>query len=206
MRVGPLLTCGWPGLSRAWYRGDCVALAVATGFAGLFNVAVFGTFIWPEFLSAAAHRLVWLGVAGFWSVGVWVSWRHLPSLLRQRGDVANQDLFIRAQGEYLRGNWFEVESLLNKLLALDADDVDAHLMRASLYRHTRRVDEAERQLRLVEQLQGAETWRLEIEQERLWLDRMRSEQVADPAASETGRDGGEAKPAAAIESGPNAGY
>ena len=39
-------------------------------------------------------------------------------------------------GEYLRGAWFEAETLFGRLVAQDQRDVDARLMLASLLRHT----------------------------------------------------------------------
>ena len=44
--------------------------------------------------------------------------------------------------EYLRGNWLEAESLLQRLIRESARDFDVHLLLATLYRRTRRYDEA----------------------------------------------------------------
>jgi cytochrome c-type biogenesis protein CcmH/NrfG len=72
-------------------------------------------------------------------------------------------------GEYLKGAWFEAESLLGKLVAQDHRDVDARLMLASLLRHTRRPLEARRQLDELQRLEKAEKWQVEIERERQLL-------------------------------------
>ena len=108
-------------------------------------------------------------------------------------------MFIRAQGEYLRGNWWTAQTLLEQLLALDRADVEAQLMLAALYRHTERPGTASRRLRFLEQLAGADTWRLEIEKERMLLERLDAERLdtesdemqAAPCRTNTAESSGE---------------
>jgi predicted Zn-dependent protease len=75
------------------------------------------------------------------------------------------DRFDQALDGYLKGNWIEAERLLGGLLRRDDRDVDARLMLATLLRHTRRFDEATRELNRLVRLEGAQKWALEIRRE-----------------------------------------
>jgi len=79
-----------------------------------------------------------------------------------------EGLFIRAQTEYLNRHWLEAEELLLKLLACRERDAEAHLMLATLYRHTGRVAESGECLTRLERLDGGDRWAVEIARER-WL-------------------------------------
>jgi cytochrome c-type biogenesis protein CcmH/NrfG len=81
-------------------------------------------------------------------------------------------LFVRAQTEYLKGHWFEAETLLGQLLEEQDSDVDAQLMLATLYRRTRRVEDGQSKLKVLERMDGAEKWALEMAREREMLDRL----------------------------------
>jgi len=109
-------------------------------------------------------------------------------MLGRQPDKASEDLFIQAQTEYLKGHWCEAESLLRKLVN-EAQDVDAHLSLAALYRQTNRCDEARSVLRMLERFDGAEKWRFEIERERLLLERSRLSREADGASREEREQG-----------------
>ena len=56
--------------------------------------------------------------------------------------------------------------LLSQVLRWNSGDVEAHLMLATLYRHTERREKAIGQLRVLERLADAERWREEIRAER----------------------------------------
>ena len=69
-------------------------------------------------------------------------------------------------------------------------DVDAHLLLASLLRHTKRLNEAREQLQRLERLDGAEKWQMEIGREHLRLDDLENEvSEAAPDASDDTADG-----------------
>ncbi len=76
-----------------------------------------------------------------------------------------KDLFPRALGEYLRGNWYAVETLCHQMLRAEARDVDARLLLASTLRHAGRRDEARLWLDELGRFEDAAKWELEIEQE-----------------------------------------
>lgn len=181
MRWASPLTCFWPGLSRLWLRGDWRGLITATAFAGLLNFALMASFIRPELVATPIKVTVWLLVAGFWIVATrrqlgrrteFVATEHG---LRQT-DVED-DLFRQVQTEYLKGHWFEAETLLQRLLESCDEDVEARLMLATLYRHTRRLDEAEQQLQQLSQLDVERRWQEEIENEKQLLARLVQERA-----------------------------
>ncbi len=193
------LRCLWPGLTRLGSRGEWLALSSALVFAGLLQVAVTVTFFWPATVNPRSVKVIWLVLATVWITGLWSGYDDIAAATRRFSDARLQDLFIRAQGEYLRGNWWTAQTLLEQLLALDRTDVEAQLMLAALYRHTERPESARRRLRFLEQLAGADTWRLEIEKERMLLERLDAERLdaesdemqAAPCRTNTAESSGE---------------
>ena len=169
------LRCLWPGLTRLGSRGEWLALSSALVFAGLLQVAVTVTFFGQATVNPRSVKVIWLVLATVWIAGLWSGYDDLAAATRRFSDERLQDLFIRAQGEYLRGNWWTAQTLLEQLLALDRADIEAQLMLATLYRHTERPEAARRRLRFLEQLAGADGWRLEIEKERMLLERLDAE-------------------------------
>ncbi len=101
----------------------------------------------------------------------------MPALLRVPSPELLEDLFARAQGEYLKGNWFECEVAINRLLEEKPDDVDARLLLASLLRRLGHGEEARQRLRELATLEGAGKWQLEIARE--W--QLLSKTSTDPA-------------------------
>jgi len=160
------LTVVWPGLPQIWLRGEWSGLMLAGGFSALLNLAVVATWGWTELLSPPLRVLAWGGVVLFWTVSIVTSIVQMPRLLRVPAMDVSEDLFRTAQGEYLRGNWFEAELALNRLLEHDPADVDAHLMLAALLRRIGQADEASQRLRRLATLEGAGKWQLEIARER----------------------------------------
>jgi hypothetical protein len=179
----------WPGLPQLWFEGAWSGLALAFGFALLVNFLLVASLIWVELIAPTVLALGWLAIALIWvGSGIFVAWtgglRDSSAAVQTR-----DDLFRTALGEYLKGAWFEAETLLGRLLALDNRDVDARLMLASLLRHTRRPLEARRQLDELERLEKAARWQAEIDHERQLLKRLEAVLPAgpavEPAAAET---------------------
>jgi cytochrome c-type biogenesis protein CcmH/NrfG len=90
----------------------------------------------------------------------------------------------------LKGNWFEAERELNKLLRRDNRDLEARLMLATLLRHTKRFDEATRQLNVLVRLEGAKRWELEIRREGELITEARKPTItnANTAQANSGED------------------
>jgi hypothetical protein len=163
----------WPGLSRTW-QGSLLGLAIALGFAVLLEFALLTTLVWPQCIGRPVQVVVWLIVAAYWLFGAGRSLvRGSPALFGDPVDsAARMGLFCKAQTEYLKGNWFSAERLLQEVLRRDKTDVDARLLLATLYRHVDRPKDARRQLaRVCDMPGGEEKWGLEVRRERELLAR-----------------------------------
>lgn len=171
MHSSPYIICLWPGLPRLWIRGDWAALATAVAFGAALNLVLVSSFVWTELLPPSFNLIGWLILGTVWLASVFQACRSLPHL-REPPRVDDRGLFIQAQAEYLRGHWFEAETLLRQLLRYCSRDVDVLLMLATLYRRTRRYDEAAKQLDRLDRLDEACKWRWEIAQERDTLKRL----------------------------------
>jgi Flp pilus assembly protein TadD len=140
-------------------------LAVAGLAAAALNMALLATFGYTELMTPAARTFVWGGLGLVWAAAAAVSlmWE------RRRTDTAAPDraerAFAVATEHYLKGNWFEAESTLTRVLRGDPRDLEARLMLATLLRHTGRPDEATSQLDTLKRLEGAERWAWEIQSE-----------------------------------------
>jgi hypothetical protein len=169
MRMLRYATYLWPGLPQLWFEGAWSGLALAFGFGLLVNFLLVASLVWVELIAPTVLGLAWLAMGVIWAgSGIFVAW---TGGLRDSSAAAQarDDLFRSALGEYLKGAWFEAESLLGQLVAQDSRDVDARLMLASLLRHTGRPLEARRQLDELERLEKAQKWHVEIERERQLL-------------------------------------
>lgn len=171
MRGVSRITYLWPGLSRLWHHGDLTALGTAIAFAVLLNLMLLASFILPEGTWNSWRGYGWAMLVAFWTFGVWQAARHQASS-RDLPQVHNQqDLFIRAQAEYLRGRWVEAQSLLEQLIRHNPGDIESHLLLSSVFRRSRRIDLSRKQLRRLHEFEGAAQWRFEIERELAVLDR-----------------------------------
>jgi hypothetical protein len=192
----------WPGLAELWQRGSWLGLALALGFTVLVNLVAISSFVWTEWLSSWTHSLVWGALLTTWVASAAISLRQGRNS-RPGAVIALQDLFQQAQSEYLKGNWFEAETALNTLLRKDARDIDAHLMLATLLRHTQRAEQAAMQLGRLELLEGAEKWSMEIDCERRHLASLAGESDPSDVSEERG-NGGEQEGSREIEGGAEA--
>ena len=157
----------WPGLPDAWLRGRIEGLLIALGFALVLEIALLTSFVWPLWFGPFTRTVVWFCVAVYWLIGT------VSAVIRGAHNFGNASgrlgLFRQAQAEYLNGNWFGAERLLQQLLGTDETDADVRLMLATLYRRIRRWDAARRQLSLVTTYDHEGKWRLEVSRERILL-------------------------------------
>lgn len=156
----------WPGLLSLWYRGEIYSLAVAILFATLLNIAILSTLIWPEWLSVWLVRGLWcfIGGASLWSFGLSV---FCKSGIQKALPTAECDrLLCIAQTDYLRGEYFEAEASLHRILAGGYEDPEAALLLASILRRTGRYRQALDCLERLEKLDRAARWSIEIDSER----------------------------------------
>jgi hypothetical protein len=182
MRTQSLAAYLWPGLPQLWWRGDVRALMLAIVFAVVLNFGLTATFIWPEMVSPTLRATIWFGVLVFWMITAWIGVRETSRLSRLSTEPHQQGLFVQAQMEYLKGHWFEAETLLRKILAVDDRDAEAQLMLASLLRHADRVGEALVELDRLELSETGRKWASEIARERQLGALMLSDHVTEQAS------------------------
>jgi hypothetical protein len=186
----------WPGLHGLWRYGDRTGFLIALGFAVLVNCGLVTSFIWPEVTAPFVRTACWCAAAWVWVAGAGVSYWRSPENTRSRRAETLEALFQAAQGEYLKGNWFQAEAILDRLITKDPRDADSRLMLATLYRHIRRYDAARAQLCQLERLEAAKKWCLEIELEKRWLEQQERESSAAPADSSSGENRASPDPSA----------
>jgi hypothetical protein len=156
-------------LPQLWFAGSWTGLAMAAGFAALLNLAFVCSRLWTELFSPEVQALIWLAAGAIWIASAVVSVRWVAGLKMSGPSADDEDLFNSARSEYLKGNWFEAELALNRLLTGNVLDVEARLMLATLLRHTGRHEEAGEQLARLSRMDGAERWTLEIARQRTRL-------------------------------------
>jgi hypothetical protein len=166
MRRSPWTTCLWPGLPQLWSHGSWLGLAVALGAAAAFNVLLLVSFGWSELIGHSYRNISWAAFAAVWVAAVVWSLRERRRQVGLGRAEEGQDAFADAIEHYLKGDYYQAERLLDGLLRRNARDLDARLMLATLMRRTGRREKAAEQLDVLERLEGAEKWQLEIERER----------------------------------------
>jgi hypothetical protein len=173
MGLAPWITCLWPGLPRLWFRGQAVGLFTAAFCAIWLNATLVDAFLSPVLANPSVRMANWVVLSVFWLVSFRRGARRLSQFCR--GDAQyNDELFARAQAEYLRGQWFEAESLLLRLVREEPSDVEGRLLLATLYRHTRRPDLARAQLDRIERMPEGARWHWEVRRERTLAEKVSS--------------------------------
>jgi hypothetical protein len=171
----------WPGLPHVWIRGSWAALVVAVAAGVLLNLTLLSTVVWTELLAEGLRKALWLGLLIGWPAAALFEAAWLRrEMSRERPDAPvepGEATFEEAQEHYLKGNWFEAERVLGILLRRNVRDLEARLMLATMYRHTRRLDEAARQLDSLDRCEGAERWQWEIGRERELLAEARTQEA-----------------------------
>lgn len=177
------LSCLWPGLPELWWRGRLSALPTAITFAVAVNFLLVARFVYPEWLANGLVRTAgWSGVL-IWLVCVVRASRAMPELLNPRQVSEIPDRFVDAHQSFLRGDWAEAESLLTDCLLVENRDPPALLLLSAVYRHTARLEAAQRLLDETRLLEVADRWWLEIDCEQKRLDRDQRYRDAAPSRS-----------------------
>lgn len=164
-RRGGLILCLWPGLPQLWLAGAWSGLALAIGFACLLDLLLLTTLLWTQWVEPAFRVAGWTAVAVLWSVSIVTGWRWSHERGTGRRAARQQDLFPRALGEYLKGNWYEAEAACKNMLRRVPGDVQTRLLLATLLRRTRRWPEAHEQLAALKRLEAVAAWNFEIAEE-----------------------------------------
>ena len=197
MNWGPAILCCWPGLPGLWFRGRWSSLILAVAFAILLNLAIIASFIWTGiFEDDAFPSIAWPVLLLIWFTSTVIARRKLPDVMSltedETGLAADSEasetvdaLFIEARTEYLKGHWIEAQRLLHSQLKRYPRDIEARLLLATLFRHTRQFDEAITQLKQIEKYDPAVNWKHEIARERELLRLVHEFETTqhDPAAN-----------------------
>lgn len=162
----PWITCLWPGLTDLWVRGRWQGLVWAIGFTLLLNAALITKGVWPDLWGAMMRNGIWYVVLAVWLLSAILTGIKLASGAWNQANLSVESLFQAAQKEYLRGEWFQAEAILLKLLAASPKDAEAWLLLATLQRHCKRYDEAQQTLAQLQRLDAAGAWWFEIHRER----------------------------------------
>ncbi|HJT33629.1 MAG TPA: hypothetical protein VJ783_16405 [Pirellulales bacterium] len=179
----PRLCCLWPGLPQLWIAGDWSGLALAVGFACLVNLLLLTSLHWTEWLDTGLKIAGWTAVSVLWCASAVSGWRWMSRQKQSAARASEQDLFPRALGEYLKGNWYEAEVVCHDLLRRAVGDVEARLLLATLLRRTRRFPEAHGQLEQLTRLDAAAAWEAEIASEYERLSEAEEQVVAEASQS-----------------------
>lgn len=169
MQIPLWILARWPGLLPLWRFGEVTGLIQACGFAVLLDLCLLATWIWPAWLEPSVQQSLCLVTVGYWIVSeMWWRWRTRgPESLFQ----GSGDLFVRAQGEYLRGDGYGAEKTVRSLLRWRPDDLEARLLLVSLLRHSRRWDEARAELRRLQRLAADTAWQPEMAHEWMLIEK-----------------------------------
>jgi hypothetical protein len=145
-------------------------------FGLLLNLAVATTFVWTELVSPEVEAAMWMASAFLWfgSLAVAITQGERNRYARSGH---GEDLFLAANGEYLKGRFAESAALLQQLIRRNRRDVEARLMLATIRRQENRWEEAKEHLRYLRRLDGAARWEWEIERE--WAGVCRQEQEGE---------------------------
>ena len=185
----PWITCLWPGLSELWVRGRWTGLVWALGFTLLLNAALVSKGVWPELGNVWVRSGLWYLVLGFWLINsVWMGFR-IASGSWDAIDTSIDQLYQSAQTAYLKGQWYQAEAALLRLLRREPGDAEALLMLATLKRHSKQYEEAREALDKLERLDASRRWWFEIHREKQLLqERVEAEKEAHAESSQTTAD------------------
>ena len=157
----------WPGLPDLWFRGDWSSLGISVIFSVSLNLALLGTFVWPEWYPSWMIRLLWSGIilsSGFFFLQSYKRWSKITG--SYQSDAKTNERLIVAQHHYLCGNYFEAEALIQKIVVDGNQDIEALLLLVSILRRTRRGQQALQWIDRISLCENAGNWRRELEIEK----------------------------------------
>ncbi len=187
----------WPGFNGVFRYGLWSQLAIALVFGALCQATLALDFLWCDFLSQFVKNSLHVGLFVSWVFLSVIASVRLKQYEKMRRSDSRGEAFLEAQTHYLRGNWFETECCLKKILKKNPLDADAILFLATLYRHVKRFPEAKRMLTALEKLDASYRWQYEIALEKKFL---REDIEGDREESETDSASGDLQSIEASES------
>ena len=161
-------------------RGDVRQSWVAILFASFLNFSIVVTFLWVQWLEGWLVIAMWVGlilVAGFAAV---YNFSRLSRWLDQAadGERIRQRLQL-AQEQYLRGDYFEAEALVHRILSAQQSDCEAALLLISVHRRTQRWKSALRMLDRLRLIDGWQRWEFEMAREERLIESAMREQAGE---------------------------
>ncbi|GHT27945.1 hypothetical protein FACS18942_07870 [Planctomycetales bacterium] len=159
----------FPGYSGIARYGLWTQLSIAVFFALLLDYFLIVNFYWTDYITAGQRNIL-LG-------GLILSYFLLRSAAKLHRQGYETMLSVETKDEtyrtvlqyYLRGNWFDAESLILPYLKKKPRDIEMQLLLATLYRHTQRFEEANAVIEKIESMDGAGKWFCEIEAEKRYI-------------------------------------
>lgn len=165
----------WPGLNAVWRDGSWHALVIAFLFGVLLNFAWLSTFVWPQWVSGYLVWTLWLSIGSgmigsFFFVTFVERGRLSPAMVSER-----EKKLIDAQELYLQANYFEAERMLGKSNLTKEIDIEAELLRVSIYRRTGRIESALELIHKLNLLESSAVWSRELAAEKALCTRSKKE-------------------------------
>ncbi len=186
MASSPKLLWCFPGGPRLWTAGDWNSLGIGLLCLWVACLSVVATWVWPQWLSGWMVRSLWIGLGIGWPGLLVLQGITQKSQSSKPDQKSLEQSFRAAQAEYLRGNYFQAEAFLHRLLSLAPEDAEALLLMSSVLRRTQRPKQALDRLQQLERLEASSRWSLELHQE---LARARSQlQGSDHAETDEQSD------------------
>ncbi|MEN6407555.1 MAG: hypothetical protein ABFC77_13925 [Thermoguttaceae bacterium] len=153
-------------------------MAVAIGIAAFLDVLLVVSFGWSELVDPRWRSGLWVGFAVAWIASAAWSVRQCNRRAALDRIDRDRDAFTEAIDYYLRGDYFQTEQTLERLLRRNPRDLDSRLMLAGVLRRTGRRVEALEQLDVLSTVEGSERWELEMRRERELLTKARMPKAA----------------------------
>lgn len=179
-RIVDGLLCLWPGLRDLWRHGRLGGLMTALLFAAILQTVLLTCVIWPDLISVPSRAVVCFSGLVFWLAFAAPDLAQSADFRKLSVETVDREhLFQSAQSEYLKGNWFQAETLLGRLIQIDSEDVEARLYLATMNRHIDRLEAALDGLDQLEDVTAARRWQWEVKQERRVIARRQRELVAE---------------------------
>jgi uncharacterized protein HemY len=159
----------FPGYSGIVQSGHRSFLAIALGFALLVDAFLVANYYWTALLTTGQRNFFLVALFGAWvamTVAASFQKQRLASAMRPE---QHDETFRETICHYLRGDWFAAESQMLPYLKKFPKDIEMLLLQATMYRHTKRYEEALLVLDKLQLLQDSRHWHTEIKNERLQI-------------------------------------
>ena len=171
----------YPGYSGIVQYGHRSFLAMALGFALLLDAFLIVNFYWTALITSSQRNILLVALFGMW-IALMVAAAYWKFRLDAIAKPEQQDeTFRQTIHHYLRGDWFAAESQILPYLKKYPKDIEMLLLQATMYRHTKRYEEALLVLDKLQLLQNSRHWFAEIESERSLLAAAQKEDTGVPS-------------------------